>query len=226
MRGSWAGAMGQPQFLPSSFLKYAVDFDGTGRRDIWNSCRTASPRLPIIWRRRVGRAGATGFRGRDPVGRLLRPGRPDLARPIAEWAGMGIGRISGKAFPAAERAAAGMMLVPAGTHGPQFVVTPNFYVIKEYNNSDLYALYIGNLADRIASGGGAFRGRWGDVGGMFAIRCARNAEGAGRERLRRRKADGLPGYKTRALARRLAGEERPRADMLSGCFAESKSFGE
>jgi hypothetical protein len=74
---------------------------------------------------------------------------------------MGIIRISGRPFPENERRAPGMVLVPAGIYGPEFVVTPNFYVIKEYNNSDLYALFIGNLADRMAYGVGAFVTPWG-----------------------------------------------------------------
>jgi hypothetical protein len=74
---------------------------------------------------------------------------------------MGIIRISGRPFPDNERPAPGMVLVPAGVYGPEFVVTPNFYVIKEYNNSDLYALFIGNLADRMAYGAGAFVTPWG-----------------------------------------------------------------
>src|SRR5690606_8617758 len=92
---------------------------------------------------------------------------PDLAKPISAWAQSGSTRISGSAFPAPELPRDGMMRVPAGRHGPEFSVTPNFYVIKQYNNSDLYALCIGNLADRIAYGSGPFKGQWSDVGKML-----------------------------------------------------------
>jgi hypothetical protein len=117
---------------------------------------------------------------------------------------------------ASEAKAEGMMLVPAGRNGPEFIVTPNFYVIKEYNNSDLYALFIGNLADRIASGGGAFQGEWGDVGKMLrsdVLKMQKALEGQGYDI---GKADGLAGYKTRRSIGAMAGKERHEADLLSG----------
>ncbi|ABR62254.1 lytic murein transglycosylase [Sinorhizobium medicae] len=217
MRGSWAGAMGQPQFLPTSFLKYAVDFDGDGRRDIWNSVPDSLASIASYLAQKGWQRGRDwGFEVAIPSGVSCAQEGPDLARPIAEWAGMGIGRVSGKPFPAAERGASGMMLVPAGTHGPQFIVTPNFYVIKEYNNSDLYALYIGNLADRIATGGGAFRGKWGDVGGMLrsdvlGLQKALVAKGYDVG-----KADGLPGYKTR----RSLGDWQAKNGLKPTCFPD------
>lgn len=198
MRGSWAGAMGQPQFMPSSFLKYAVDFDGDGRRDIWSSVPDSLASIANYLARKGWVGGRDwGFEVSIPASVSCAQEGPDKARPISDWAGLGIERVTGKAFPRAEQAAPGMMLVPAGTHGPSFIVTPNFYVLKEYNNSDLYALFIGNLADRIGSGGGAFRGRFGDVGRMLrsdvaAMQASLEAQGhdvGG--------ADGLPGYKTR-----------------------------
>ena len=100
--------------------------------------------------------------------------------------------------------------------GPAFIVTPNFYVLKEYNNSDLYALFIGNLADRIAYGSGAFEGSWGNVGHMLrsdvaAIQRALQAKGydvGG--------ADGLPGFKTR----RSIGEWQRKAGLSQTCFPD------
>jgi lytic murein transglycosylase len=198
MRGSWAGAMGQPQFLPSSFLKYAVDFDGDGRRDIWNSVPDSLASIANYLSQKGWQGGRDwGFEVSIPAKVSCAQEGPDLARPIADWTGMGITRVSGKPFPPAERAASGMMLVPAGRHGPGFVVTPNFYVIKEYNNSDLYALFIGNLADRIASGGGAFRGEWGDVGKMLRSDVLGMQKALVAVGYDVGKVDGLPGYKTR-----------------------------
>ena len=110
-----------------------------------------------------------------------------------------------------------MMLVPAGTHGPEFIVTPNFYVIKEYNNSDLYALFIGNLADRIAYGGGSFKAPWGDVGKMLrsdvlAMQQALVAQGYDVG-----KVDGLPGFKTR----RSLGEWQAKNGLRPTCYPEA-----
>jgi lytic murein transglycosylase len=168
MKGSWAGAMGQPQFLPTSFLKYAVDFDGDGRRDIWTSVPDTLASIANYLSEKGWQRGRDwGFEVKIPQDVSCAQEGPDLATPIAHWATTGFERLSGKAFPAREPKADGMMLVPAGRHGPEFIVTPNFYVIKEYNNSDLYALFIGNLADRISSGSGAFKAGFGDVGKML-----------------------------------------------------------
>jgi lytic murein transglycosylase len=198
MKGSWAGAMGQPQFMPSSYLKYAVDFDGDGVKDIWNSVPDALGSIANYlvakgWQKGRG----WGYEVVIPAGVSCAQEGPDLARPLADWSAEGIRRISGKPFPAEEAKKQAMMLVPAGRHGPEFIVTPNFYVIKEYNNSDLYALFIGNLADRIAYGSGAFAAPWGSVGHMLRSdvlsmqkKLARMGHDVG-------KVDGLPGFKTR-----------------------------
>jgi lytic murein transglycosylase len=217
MKGSWAGAMGQPQFMPSSYLKYAVDMDGDGDRDIWNSVPDALGSIANYlvakgWQRGRG----WGYEVTIPEHVSCAQEGPDLAQPLKTWAGLGIARISGKPFPAGEMRADGMMLVPAGRHGPEFIVSPNFYVIKEYNNSDLYALFIGNLADRIAYGSGAFRGQWGDVGHMLRSdvlamqkRLAKMGHDVG-------KIDGLPGYKTR----RSIGRWQEKHGMVPTCYPD------
>lgn len=218
MKGSWAGAMGQPQFLPTSFLKYAVDFDGDGHRDIWNSVPDTLASIANYLAQKGWQRGRDwGFEVTIPDGVSCAQEGPDLAKPIAAWAQTGIRRVGGRDFPSGEKGGSGMMLVPAGTHGPEFIVTPNFYVIKEYNNSDLYALFIGNLADRIGSGGGAFKGDWGDVGRMLrsdvaAMQRALEAKGhdvGG--------ADGLPGYKTR----RSLGRWQESAGRRATCFPDA-----
>ncbi|WP_429810732.1 lytic murein transglycosylase [Ensifer sp. B1-9] len=218
MRGSWAGAMGQPQFMPSSFLQYAVDFDGDGRRDIWNSVPDSLASIANYLVKKGWQRGRDwGFEVSIPEAVSCAQEGPDLARPISDWADKGITRISGKGFPSHELAASSMMLVPAGRHGPEFIVTPNFYVLKEYNNSDLYALFIGNLADRIATGGGAFRGDWGDVGNMLrsdvlAMQKALVAKGYDVG-----KVDGLPGYKTR----RSLGDWQAKSGLAATCFPDA-----
>ncbi|WP_245437309.1 lytic murein transglycosylase [Neorhizobium tomejilense] len=217
MKGSWAGALGQPQFMPSSYLKYAVDFDGDGRPDIWNSVPDALASIAHYLQKEGWQRGRDwGFEVTIPAKVSCAQEGPDLAKPISAWAATGITRISGKAFPAADLKADGMMLVPAGRSGPEFVVTPNFYVIKEYNNSDLYALFIGNLADRIASGAGPFQAPWGDVGKMLrsdvlAMQKALVAKGYDVGNV-----DGLPGYKTR----RSLGDWQAKNGLAPTCFPD------
>ena len=218
LKGSWAGALGQPQFLPTSFLKYAVDFDGDGRRDIWDSVPDSLASIANYLAGKGWQKGRDwGFEVRIPDGVSCAQEGPDRARPISTWAASGITRISGTAFPAHEAGSSGMMLVPAGTHGPEFIVTPNFYVIKEYNNSDLYALFIGNLADRVAYGSGAFEAPWGDVGKMLrsdvlAMQKALVAKGYDVG-----KVDGLPGFKTR----RSLGEWQAKNGVKATCFPDA-----
>lgn len=215
MRGSWAGAMGQPQFLPSSFLQYAVDFDGDGRRDIWNSTPDALASIANYLSKKGWQRGRDwGFEVTIPASVSCAQEGPDLARPIADWASTGITRVTGKGFPAGELKASGMMLVPAGRSGPEFVVTPNFYVIKEYNNSDLYALFIGNLADRIGSGGGAFRGAWGDVGSLLRSDVAAMQKALEKKGYDVGGSDGLPGYKTR----RAIGDWQAKNGLAPTCY--------
>ena len=218
LKGSWAGALGQPQFLPTSFLKYAVDFDGDGRRDIWGSVPDSLASIANYLASKGWQKGRDwGFEVTIPDGVSCAQEGPDRAKAISAWASTGIARVSGSAFPGNEAGASGMMLVPAGTHGPEFIVTPNFYVIKEYNNSDLYALFIGNLADRIAYGGGSFKAPWGDVGKMLrsdvlAMQQALVAEGYDVG-----KVDGLPGFKTR----RSLGEWQAKNGLKPTCYPDA-----
>ncbi|TCP89489.1 lytic murein transglycosylase [Rhizobium sp. PP-CC-2G-626] len=218
MRGSWAGAMGQPQFLPSSFLSYAVDFDGDGRRDIWNSVPDVLGSIAHYLSEKGWQRGRDwGFEVSIPESVSCAQEGPDLAKPLGQWAATGITRISGQAFPRSEAKASGMMLVPAGRHGPEFLVTPNFYVIKEYNNSDLYALFIGNLADRIGANGGSFQGPWGDVGKMLrsdVLTMQKRLEAQGYDI---GKADGLAGYKTR----RSLGQWQEKNGLAATCFPDA-----
>ncbi|CAN7526519.1 lytic murein transglycosylase [Rhizobium sp. LjRoot254] len=222
MKGSWAGAMGQPQFMPSSYLKYAVDFDGDGDKDIWNSVPDALGSIANYLVAKGWQANRSwGYEVTIPPGVSCAQEGPDLAQSIRNWSGLGISRISGKDFPSGELKASGMMLVPAGRHGPEFIVTPNFYVIKEYNNSDLYALFIGNLADRVASNSGAFKGKWGKVGHML-----RSDVEHMQKKLRKLgndvgKVDGLPGYKTR----RSIGRWQEANGMSPTCYPEEDMLG-
>ena len=217
MQGSWAGAMGQPQFMPSSYLKYAVDFDGNGKADIWNSTADSFASIANYLKQRGWQAGRSwGVEVTIPANVSCAQEGPDLAKPLKDWQAVGITRIGKTAFPSGEEKAPTMMLVPAGTHGPAFLVSPNFYVIKEYNNSDLYALFIGNLADRIAKGGGGFAAPFGDVGKMLRSDVAliqRNLEKQGKDV---GGADGFPGYKTR----REIGRWQESHGQKASCFPD------
>jgi lytic murein transglycosylase len=218
MKGSWAGALGQPQFMPTSYLKYAVDFDKDGHPDIWNSVPDSLASIAHYLQKEGWQRGRDwGFEVSIPAKVSCAQEGPDLAKPISAWAATGITRVSAKPFPSADLKASGMMLVPAGRNGPEFVVTPNFYVLKEYNNSDIYALFIGNLADRIAHGAGAFEGSWGDVGKMLrsdvlAMQKALVAKGYDVGNV-----DGLPGFKTR----RALGDWQAKNGLSPTCYPDA-----
>lgn len=218
MLGSWAGALGQPQFMPGSYLKYAVDFDGDGHRDIWTSVPDTLASIANYLKLKGWQKGrGWGYEVTLPASLSCAQEGPDRAKPLSGWMAAGVTRISGQPFPTGEAQASAMMLVPAGRHGPQFIVTPNFYVLKEYNNSDLYALFIGNLADRIAHGAGAFRGPWGDVGKML-----RSDVLAMQKRLVTLgydvgNVDGLPGFKTR----RALGEWQAKNGLPPTCYPDA-----
>ena len=153
MIGSWAGAMGQTQFLPSVYLAYAVDADGDGRRDIWGSMADVLASTANFLARAGWRAGEPwGVEVRLPAG--FDAGRADAAlrQPSASWAAEGVRPVDdGAPLPAMDDAA---ILLPAGAAGPAFMVGPNFRALLRYNNSTSYALAVGLLAQRIAGGPG------------------------------------------------------------------------
>ncbi len=218
MRSSWAGALGQPQFMPSSFLKYAADGDGDGRADIWRSEADTIASIANYLARHGWKKGRDwGFEVVVPANVSCALEGPDQGRPLRAWEAMGIKRVSGRPFPKAERRGKLFLLMPAGRNGPAFIVTPNFYVLKDYNFSDLYALFVGHVGDRIQYGMGDFAARWGAVGGLSrgdvaAIQRALEARGhdvGG--------ADGLPGFKTR----RSIGRWQEATGRRATCFPEA-----
>jgi lytic murein transglycosylase len=151
MRSSWGGAMGLTQFLPSEFYKYAVDFDGDGKKDIWRSVPDA---LASAAQQLVGKGWQRGTRWayevRAPQGVDCTIGVPEVTRPLGDWLKQGFVLAYGRKPAAAELNEPASLLLPEGTYGPAFLTLKNYYVIKEYNFSDLYVLFVGHLSERIS----------------------------------------------------------------------------
>jgi membrane-bound lytic murein transglycosylase B len=148
MTGSYAGAMGQPQFMPTSYLRYAVDFEGNGRRDIWNSKADSLASIANYLAKAGWRAGP-GWGAQVTVPATFDPmiaGR-DNRRSIAEWTRMGVRRLDGGAFPSMDLQAA--VLLPDGVNGEAFLAYPNFAAIRRYNPSDYYAIAVGLIGDSV-----------------------------------------------------------------------------
>jgi membrane-bound lytic murein transglycosylase B len=158
MRGSWAGAMGHTQFIPTSYLTYAVDFNGDGRRDIWSDDPTDALASAANYLARSGwtRGQPWGVEVRLPQGFDYGSADQSNIRRISDWRAQGITLASGAALPDFGPAA---IIAPAGARGPAFAIYGNFFVIKKYNNATSYAMGVGHLGDRIA-GGGAVQGAW------------------------------------------------------------------
>lgn len=155
MLGSWAGAMGQTQFIPTTYQEYAVDFDDDGRRDIWDNPADALASTANYLQ-------ASGWQSRQPWGfEVQLPQSFDYAqadqairKPLAQWRQLGL-----RGIPPGYDNTSASLLLPAGYRGPAFLVLDNFRSVLRYNNSSSYALAIGLLADRF-QGGGEIRGNW------------------------------------------------------------------
>jgi hypothetical protein len=153
MVSSWAGAMGQTQFMPTNVVDYAIDFSGDGRSDIWTN-------IPDV----LASTGNYLHKGHWIYGlpwgfEVTLPKDFDMMRSRAgfeEWRKLGLRRADGRALP---RDGQGILFFPAGSAGPAIMVTPNYDVLKEYNNSDAYAISVGHLADRM-HGGAPFKAAW------------------------------------------------------------------
>lgn len=146
--GSWAGAMGHTQFIPTTYLDYAVDFDGDKRRDLWRS-------LPDVFASTANYLKKSGWKPGLPFGWEVRlPKGFDYAqahikvrKTVAEWQALGVKRADGKPLPQVDGAVS--IVVPAGYRGPVFLVTDNYRAILRYNNASAYALTVGLLAERL-----------------------------------------------------------------------------
>ena len=158
MRGSWAGAMGHTQFMPTSYLQYAQDFNGDGKRDIWSDDPTDALASTAAYLARFGwQHGAPwGVEIKLPQGFDYASADQDNLKPVAYWRDRGVKTINGQALPDFGEAA---ILVPAGAHGPVFAIFKNFKVIRRYNNATSYAMAVGHLADKL-DGGADFVANW------------------------------------------------------------------
>jgi len=160
MRSSWGGALGLTQFLPSDYYKFAVNFDGKGRADIWRS-------VPDALASAAKQLTARGWRRGEPWAIEVHPPKyvdctvavPSVSYPIGDWIAHGYRPAYGRHVSVAVRAIKASLLLPEGRYGPAFLTPKNYFVIKEYNYSDLYVLFVGHLSDLIA-GGRPFKTPW------------------------------------------------------------------
>ncbi len=152
MRSSWAGATGLTQFLPSEYYKHGIDLDGDGKIDIWHSVPDA---LASAAQQLVNKGWQPGLRWayevRAPANVDCTVGVPEVTKPIGEWLRAGFSPVRAQKLSAKEQAEPASLLQPEGIYGPSFLTTKNYFVVKEYNFSDLYVLFVGHLSDRIVN---------------------------------------------------------------------------
>ena len=214
---SWAGAMGQPQLLPSKFLRYAVDWDDDGRRDIWRSVPDSLGSIANYLREHGWQPDrGWGTEVRVPASASCTLEGPRQGKAVRDWMRLGLTRINGSPLSRDSGDATAFLLMPAGRLGPAFLVSENFYVLKQYNESDLYALFIGHLADRMR-GAAAIAGAWAPTDGL-----RRGDIRAMQERLQAEghdvgKVDGLIGFATRTAI----GQWQARSGRREICFPDA-----
>lgn len=199
-RGSWAGAIGQPQFIPTTIRAYAVDYDGDGRRDLCGSLADVFASAANFlhssgWNSRAG----WGEEVRLPDGFDYLEAGLDVDKPVRTWQAMGVRRADGAELDGLDQSAA--LLLPAGVNGPVFLVRQNFRVILKWNNSVLYALAIGHLADRIAGGAPLVAQRLGDEVPLTRYDVVELQSRLGALGYEPGEADGVVGEKTRRAIR-------------------------
>jgi membrane-bound lytic murein transglycosylase B len=212
LQSSWAGALGQPQFMPDVYLTTAVDWDNDGHRDIWSNRGDVAASIANYLQDRGWRAGEPVFdevRLPDGFDYTLADG---TARSVADWDARGVRRIDGAAWRGEERNLQSQLFLPAGAEGPALLLHPNFAVIRRYNNSDRYALVVGLLARAFEGGGGLVRGWPTQLGSLnrdqtFELQTLLNGIGydAG-------SPDGLFGTKTRGAVRAFQADHNLVAD--------------
>jgi lytic murein transglycosylase len=198
MRSSWAGATGLTQFLPSEYYQHGVDLDGDGRVDIWHSVPDA---LASAAQQLVNKGWQSGARWayevRAPANVDCTMGVPEVTKPLRDWLRAGFAPVRGQNLSAAEQAQPASLLQPEGIYGPAFLTTKNYFVIKEYNFSDLYVLFVGHLSDRMTSPL-PFVARWSASTQLRTVDVEAMQQGLTRLGLYKDKLDGKAGMLTRA----------------------------
>ena len=217
MYGSWAGAMGHTQFIPTTYLLKAYDFDGDGRKNIWTSIPDALASSANLLASAGWESGKTwGYEVRVPPSFAFELADGKTTKTLADWQNLGVERARGQAFPRPNDQA--RLIIPGGFQGPAFLILKNFRMIKRYNNADAYALAVGHLADRIR-GGGAFAGNW-----PRSDRMLKRSERKEVQAILNRKGydtggvDGRLGSKSRAAIRHW----QKRAGLVPDGFASGK----
>jgi lytic murein transglycosylase len=198
LRSSWGGALGLTQLLPSEYYDYGMDFDRDGRIDIWGSVpdalAAAAKQLVVKgWER--GKRWAIEVRPPKTVDCTI--GVPEHTRTVAEWLRAGFAPAYGRTLSKVELSETASLLQPAGLYGPSFLTPKNYFVIKAYNTSDLYVLFVGHLADRIAEPR-PFETSWGKVVQLKTADVERMQTRLADLSLYTDKVDGKAGMKTRA----------------------------
>jgi lytic murein transglycosylase len=214
MRASWGGAIGLTQFLPSEYYKHGVDLDGDGKVDLWHSVPDA---LASAAQQLVNKGWQSGLRWayevKAPANVDCTMGVPEVTKPIGEWLRAGFTPVRGLRLSAAEQTQPSSLLQPEGTYGPAFLTTKNYFVIKEYNFSDLYVLYVGHLSDRMKSPL-PFATPWSVSTQLRTADVEAMQRGLTRIGLYKDKIDGKAGMQTRAAL----GVYQKRAGLTVDCW--------
>lgn len=160
LRSSWAGALGQPQFMPDVYLSLAADWDGDGRRDIWGNRGDVFASVANYLAQRGWRRGEPIFEEVSAPPGFDYSVADSSMRDVQAWAAMGVRPMNGGAFASDRLLLQAQLFLPAGAQGPKLLLYPNFQVIKRYNNSDRYALSVAMLARAFEGGPSALAAEW------------------------------------------------------------------
>ncbi len=214
LRTSWGGATGLTQFLPSELHKHGVDFDGDGHINIWTSVPDALASAAQQLKNKGWQPGVRwAYEVRAPRIADCTQGVPEVTKPISQWLREGYVPVRGEQLSAAEQAQSASLLQPEGTYGPSFLTTKNYFVIKEYNFSDLYVLFVGHLADRMMNGQ-PFATPWSASTQMRSADVEEMQKHLTRLGLYSSKLDGKAGMQTRAAL----GAYQKKAGLKVDCW--------
>ena len=213
LRSSWAGALGQPQFMPDVYLTTAVDWDGDGHRDIWNNRGDVAASIGNYLQDRGWQRGQPVFdevRLPDGFNYALADG---TARSVADWVERGVTRVDGSSWTGADRGLQSQLFLPAGAEGPALLLHPNFAVIRRYNNSDRYALVVALLARAFDGQSSTLVHSWpraiGSLNREQTLELQTLLQGLGYDV---GEPDGLFGSRTRGAVRSFQGDQGLAAD--------------